>query len=238
MATASPTKSTNMDFVNMIDVSLLKIACPERSLTELEPWVPAIKKACVTYDILNIRPVGSYIANMAHESGLIPGRRENGNYSAKRLAEVWQRYAINPQARPKDRQPNALAKKLANNPVAIFNNVYADRMGNGPERLGNGSIFCGTGPGQLTGLDNFTKFGKSVGMTALAAVEYAKTIEGGAMSFGWFWLTNKLNALAETPGVEDETQKINGGQHGVDDRRNRFNAIVAEMIRRERLKRK
>lgn len=232
------TPSTKTNFVDMIDVALLKIACPERSIAELTPWVPAIKKACITYDILNIRPVASYIANMAHESGLIPGRQENGNYSAKRLAEVWKRYAINPEAKPKDRLPNALAKRLANNPIALFNNVYADRMGNGPEKLGNGYKCRGTGPGQLTGLDNFTQFGASVGMTAMAAVEYAKTIEGGAMSFGWFWKVNKLNALAETPGVEDETQKINGGQHGVDDRRLRFNNTVAEFIKRERAKRK
>jgi putative chitinase len=223
--------------ITQIDTALLKIVCPERSLVQLEPWVKPIQDACVKYDITTIRRIGAFIAQMAHESSLVPGQQENMNYSAKRLAEVWQRYAVNPNAPAKLRQPNALAKKLAGKPEAIGNNVYADRMGNGPESKGLGYKMRGTGPGQLTGFDNFTNFGKSVGMTALAAVEYAKTVAGGVDSFAWFWNEKKLNPLAETPGVEDETQKINGGQNGVEDRRTRFNNGVNEMIRRERLRR-
>jgi putative chitinase len=225
------------DYVSMIDAALLKIVCPERTLAQLEPWVAPIKAACIKYNITTIRRIASFIAQIAHESSFIPGRRENLNYSAKRLAEVWVRYAINPKALSKDRLPNALAKRLAGNPQAIANNVYADRMGNGPEALGNGYKTRGCGPGQLTGLENFINFGKSCGKSAMEAVDYAATIEGGVASFAWFWNEKKINPLADTAGVEDETQKINGGQHGVDDRRNRTNNGIKEMIRRERLKR-
>lgn len=227
-------KPTNISFVDIVDAALLKVACPERSLYELDAWATAIRKSCRQYGINSLRAVACFIANMAHESKLVPGQVENLNYSAKRMAEVWSRYAINPQAKSKDRQPNALAKSLANNPRALGNNIYANRLGNGDEASGDGFRFAGLGPGQLTGRRNWELFGATLGMTAEQALDYGKTIEGGVMSFGWFWQINNLNKYAETPGVEDETKVINGGQNGVDDRRQRTNNTITEMLEREK----
>lgn len=223
--------------IDMIDAKLLQVACPERTLEQLEPWVEPIKKSCRLYEINTIRRIGSYIANMAHESHLIEGRRENMNYSAQGLANTWpNRYAIDPKAKVK--VPNVKARALSRKPQDIANDVYANRMGNGPPSSNDGWLKRGVGPGQLTGEENLARFGKTLGMTSLQAVAYAMTIEGGVMSFGWFWNDKKMNPLAESPGMEDDTQRINGGQNGLADRRNRFNNIVAEMIKRERAKRK
>lgn len=222
------------DYTMMIDVPLLKIVCPARTEAQLSKWITPLRKICLTYDVRSLRRIAVFIAQMAHEFGFVEGQVENLNYSAKRLAEVWKRYAINPEAPSKLRQPNALAKRLAGKPAAIGNNVYADRMGNGNEASGDGFRFAAVGPG-LTGRTNFTLFGKSVGMTPEQAVEFTKTIDGSVQAFGWFWNKNRLNPLADTPGVEDETQKINGGQTGVADRRIKTNLLIKEMIRREKL---
>jgi putative chitinase len=52
------------------------------------------------------------------------------------------------------------------------------------------------------------------------------------MAAAWFWETNDINRLADTPGVADETRRINGGENGLADRTNKFNALVAEMLKR------
>ena len=220
--------------IDLVSVAVLRAACPERTADQLAPWVEPIKAACHRFEINTIRRIAAFISQMAHESGLIPGREENLRYSAKRMAEVWKRYAANPAAMPKDRQPNDLAKRLAAaGPEAIANDVYANRMGNGPASSGDGWKARGAGPGQLTGMDNWRAFAAEVGMSVDDALAYGRTVEGGVMAFGWFWEENDINRLAETPGVEDETQRINGGQHGVDDRRARFNRTIAALLEAE-----
>ena len=204
-----------------VTVAVLRAACPERSAAELAPWVEPINEACARYGMVTNRQVAAFVSQMAHESGMIAGRREAMGYSADRMAAVWpSRYAIDPKADVK--RPNALAKSLAGKSEAIANNVYANRLGNGNTASGDGWRFRGVGPGQLTGRDNLTRFGRTVGMTAEQAVEYAATVEGGVASFAWFWSENDINRLAETPGVEDETRKINGGTIGLADRKARF----------------
>jgi len=208
--------------IGMIDTALLRIACPERSESDLMPWVNPVQTACLKYGIDNVRRVAAFLAQMAHESGMVPGREENLNYSAKRMTEVWP-----------SRFPNiAAATPYANNPQKLANKVYAGRMGNGDEASGDGWRFRGTGPGQLTGRSNWTGFGRSIGSEAEQAIEYGRTLEGGVMSFAWFWRENGLNTLADTPGVEDETRKINGGTLGLADRKARFDRVVAELLRR------
>lgn len=226
----------DIKYITMIDAGLLKIACPERTTSELVAWVDPIKKACLQYNISSIRQVASFISQMAHESGFKLGAREDTNFSAKRLAQVWpNRYAINPKAALEHRLPNDLAKRLGGNAIAIANNVYANRMGNGDEASGDGYKFRGSGPKQLTGRSNITRFGQSVRMNVDQALAYILTLEGGVMSAGWFWKENDLNPLADSPGVEDETQRINGGLNGLEDRRARFNNVISELLKRDRL---
>lgn len=221
--------------IDLVSVRVLRAACPERTEAQLAPWVDAIKAACRKFDINTIRRIAAFISQMAHESHLIPGREEDLRYSAKRMAEVWQRYAINPNAKPKDRQPNALAVKLAAaGAQAIANDVYANRMGNGPASSGDGWKHRGAGPGQLTGFDNWRGFANAMGMTVDQALAFGRTVEGGVMAFAWFWEENDINRLADTPGVEDETKKINGGQHGVDDRRARMARTIAALLEAEK----
>lgn len=206
--------------IGKIDVQLLRVACAERTEAQLAPWVEPIQRACKRFDINTVRRVAAFISQMAHESSLKPGREENLNYSAKRLTEVW----------PNRFPTLASAEPYARNPEKLANRVYAGRMGNGSELSGDGWKFRGQGPGQLTGRSNLTGFADAMGMTVDEALEYIRTIEGGVMSFAWFWNVNDLNRLADTPSVTDETRRINGGTHGLADREARFNRTVAALL--------
>ena len=215
--------------IELVDVSVLRAACPERSEAQLAPWVDPIKRACERFEIDRIRRIAAFVATIAHESGFIPGREENLNYSAERMAQVWPgRFA-----RPGGRGPNDLARRLEHNPQAFANVVYAGRLGNGDEASGDGWAMRGVGPFQLTGRANHQAFADAMGITLAEEQAYIRTLEGGVMSAAWFWEHNDVNRLADTPGVEDETKRINGGLVGVDDRRKRFDRTVARLLELE-----
>ena len=208
--------------ISAIDLSLLRLV----SSNATEDWVEPIKSACRDKDINTIRRVAAFITTLAHEGGFKTGVRENMNYSWQRLIEVWpSRFRANP----------AKAKRLHRNPVAIANEVYANRMGNGPPSSGDGWRFRGNGGTQLTGRDNHTRFAKSVGMSVEKAAAWIEnTIAGSVAAAAWFWDVNNVNLLADTPGIADETKRINGGRIGIADRQSKFDKLVKELLRRER----
>jgi putative chitinase len=93
-------------------------------------------------------------------------------------------------------------------------------MGNTNE--GDGWLFRGRGLKQLTGRENYTGFGKFVGMTAEQAADYVATPKGAVESACWFWDTKKLNNIADTDDVTKMTKIINGGNIGLADRQARY----------------
>lgn len=214
--------------IELLDASVLRAACPERSEAQLSAWVDPIKRACEEFKIDKIRRVAAFVATIAHECGFVAGREENLNYSPGRLAEVW------PKRFAKGGRPNDLAFQIGGHPEKVGNTVYAGRMGNGDAASGDGFRFRGVGPVQLTGRENHEAFAKAVDLPLDEAEVYLRTIEGGVMSAAWFWDHKDLNELADTPGVEDETKAINGGLIGVADRRSRFNRAVARLLELER----
>jgi putative chitinase len=210
-----------MNIIDLIDAQLLQVAAPETPAVDLAVWVPPIKAACRKFEINTVRRIAAFLAQMAHESGLKP-RTENLNYSAARLMEVW----------PKRFPTLGSASAFARNPEKLANKVYGGRLGNGPEQSGDGWRFRGTGPLQITGRDNFTRFAYAMTLPLDQALLYARSTEGGIMAAAWFWEENDINRLADTPGVEDESKRINGGTNGLADRRVRFDRVVAELLRR------
>ncbi len=206
-----------------IDGKLLKVATPHKGEVELELWAEPIRAACQRFEINTIRRVAAFLTTLAHEGGFKIGARENMNFSATRLVEVW------------PTRFNAFsAAEFAGKPEDIANMVYADRMGNGPPESGDGWRFRGNGPIQLTGRDNHQAFANAMGMSLDEAVVWIGTIEGGVMAAAWFWDVNLINVLADTPGISDETRRINGGLIGLQQRTAIFDRLVAALLKRER----
>ncbi|HEX8048428.1 hypothetical protein [Rhizobium sp.] len=73
---------------------------------------------------------------------------ENLNYSATGLLATFPKYFTTAQAAAYARQPERIA-----------NRAYARRMGNGNEASGDGWRYHGRGLVQITGRDNYTKYG-------------------------------------------------------------------------------
>jgi putative chitinase len=166
-------------------------------------------KAAMAYYKLTPVQAAHFFAQTAHESGNFKAFSENLNYSAEGLLRIFPKYF-----------DQATANKYARQPEKIANRVYANRMGNGDEASGSGWLYKGRGALQLTGKSNYKDFadwlGKTIDPNAVAD-EYAFE------SAKYFFDKNKLWAICDK-GVDDATilaltKRINGGTHGLDDRK-------------------
>jgi putative chitinase len=174
---------------------------------------PGTLKAASAFYKLSPNRAAHFFAQTAHESGNFKTFSENLNYSAKGLRGVFRKYF------PTD----ALANAYARQPMKIANRVYANRMGNGPESSGDGWKFRGRGALQLTGHDNYQAFANYVNRPDVMT---NPDLVAGELCFEsalWFFDRNKLWGICDQ-GINDGailalTKRINGGTHGLDDRK-------------------
>jgi|TARA_A200000159_G_scaffold162091_1_gene185247 putative chitinase len=184
---------------------------------DVEAWYEALIAIMPKYEINTKRRVAHFLSQCAHESNNFRSLQENLNYSEKALNAVFGRYFGAP--------PKRNAAEYARNPEKIANYVYQDefrkyKMGNVNE--GDGWLFRGRGLKQLTGRENYTRFGASINISAEEAAVYVATPKGAVESACWFWNANKLNTIADTDDVVKMTKKINGGNIGLADRQKRY----------------
>ena len=198
---------------------------------DVDAWYEALCDILPKYGVTTERRVAHFLSQCAHESGNFKRLEENLNYSAKALRAVFGRYFGD--------APKRDADEYHRQPEMIANYVYMDefrkyKMGNVNE--GDGWLFRGRGLKQLTGRDNYTRFGDSIGISAEEAAEYVATPKGAVESACWFWDANNLNDIADTDNVVKMTKKINGGKIGLEDRQQRYTnamevlGMSAEMV--------
>lgn len=191
-----------------MDLSKLKGHVPDSVIAQ----IPGIQEK---FGINTGLRLAHFLAQAGHESGGFRVTNENLNYSAKGLQGIFKKYFPS----------ESLALDYAKKPQKIANRVYGGRMGNGNEASGDGYKFRGRGYIQLTGRDNYTAFGKSIGVAIeenpdLVATQYALA------SAAWFWSKNGLNKIADTGATDAAvtmiTKRVNGGTIGLADRIKHF----------------
>lgn len=91
------------------------------------------------------------------------------------------------------------------------------RLGN--TQPGDGRRYRGRGPIQITGRDNYRRYGKLLGLDLEAGPEQAADPEVGFLVAGEYWTRNGLNALADAGDFDAITRRINGGMNGAPERR-------------------
>jgi len=184
----------------------------EQQLTELGidvKWLQPLIDTFIKYNISTTQRQASFIGQCQHESNNFKTLEENLHYSAAGLMRVW----------PSRFTSDVVAQAYANNPEKIANKVYAGRMGNGDEESGDGWAYHGRGLIQLTGRDNYSACGASLGFALLTNPELLLQPKSACLSAGWFWGKRGLNALADAGDIETMTKRINGGLIGIDDRK-------------------
>ena len=177
--------------------------------------IAMIPDTAAKFEINTPLRLAHFLAQCGHESGGFRLTKENLNYSAKGLRGIFGKYF----------KTDAEAAAYERKPEKIANKVYGGRMGNGPESSGDGAKFCGRGFIQLTGRDNYTAFGKSIGEDMTTNPEKVST-HYALLSAAWFFTKNNLHKMADE-GASDAvvtkiTKRVNGGTIGLADRIKHF----------------
>lgn len=201
----------------MPSLNVLHTLYPSTPRVDLIKFVDPIRRTFEFYQIDEPIEQAAFLAQVGVESQHLTRTTENLNYSPSGLRATW----------PKRFPDYPFAARYARKPEAIANYVYANRMGNGDEASGDGWRNRGRGLIQVTGHDNYlavaTAFARPLDDTFR---DWLTTPLGAALSAGWFWNSRKLNRLAKTPGIEDETRAINGGLHGLVERKRLFDRAI------------
>lgn len=108
--------------------------------------------------------------------------------------------------------------------------AYEGRADLGNTQTGDGVRFKGRGPIQITGRDNYRKFGRKIGIDIENHPEIAAIPSIGLHLALEYWADRKLNALADADDVVTITRKINGGQNGLADRKSHLTRIKGWLL--------
>lgn len=208
----------------MITLSQLQAVCRSpKGRAACAQYLDALNRHMPAHGITGAA-VPAFLAQIAHESSDFTRAVENLNYSADGLANTWpKRYGqLDLHGRPIRAggrvMPNPIAMRLHRDPMAIANNVYANRMGNGNEASGDGWKHRGAGLKQLTGKDNHRACGQAMGIDLVAHPELLQQPEYAVWSACWFWKANNLGRFVERRDFRGLTQAINGGVIGLAER--------------------
>jgi putative chitinase len=200
-----------------LNLKALKGVIPDSVIDE-------IITAADTFKITTNLRLAHFLSQCAQESGEFKVVRENLNYSATRLRQIFPKYFTEEQA-----------KAYANKPEQIGNRVYGNRLGNGDEASGEGYLYRGRGYIQLTGKSNYGAFSKYCGADCVAnpdwvASKYPLTSAAYFFNFGAkLWPTCDKGSDEAT--ITAVTKRVNGGTHGLDGRIAYFKKYFALLSR-------
>lgn len=184
---------------------------------EAEAWAEAAMEILPKYEITTANRIAGFFAQVGHESAGLKSLEENLNYRTETLDKIFPKYFKN---------AGRNAAEYAKQPEKIANIVYASRMGNGDTASGDGYKFRGRGAIQLTGRENYTNFGKTIGLTAEQVIDYVQTKKGALESACWYWKSRNLNAACDASDIVKMTKLVNGGTIGLEDRRKHYNEAL------------
>lgn len=153
-----------------------------------------------------------FLAQAAHETLNFTKFTEIMNFTAEGLLKTHKKY-FNAKT----------AKAYANKPQQIANRVYANRMGNGDEKSGDGWKYRGRGYLHLTGKDNYARAGQDLKIDLVSNPDLVNQFgtngkPGIAEQVAlWYW-KHRVQPKIKTAGVSGATAGINPAGQGAKER--------------------
>ena len=181
-------------------------------------WADAALEILPKYEINTPNRIAGFFAQTCHESMNFSALSENLSYRKETLEKLFSKYFS---------KAGRNAADYEKQPEKIANVIYANRLGNGDTASGEGFAFRGRGIIQLTGKDNYTAFGKSVGMTAEQVIDYVQTKKGALESACWYWNSRNINAACDKSDTTLMCKLVNGGTIGLEDRLKHYEQALA-----------
>lgn len=179
-----------------------------------QDFINVLDKCFTDYSInIPLRKV-HFLAQIIHESGGLRVTEENLNYSEQGLLKIFPKYFT-----------DETAKLYARQSIKIANKVYANRMGNGDEKSGDGWKYRGMGYLQNTGKESRVALGKKLNVDFISNPNLLKELPYSLLSACVFWSDNNLNLLADKDDVKGITKRVNGGYNGLLERTSLVNKL-------------
>ena len=170
-------------------------------------WYSPLTDMFKRYSINTPNRQAHFLGQAMHESEDFKVLEEDLDYSIMGLMRIW----------PSRFPTGEVAEQYARQPEKIANKVYAGKLGNTEE--GDGWKYRGRGIFQLTGKENYERFGNAIGVPVVDNPDMLLNPHYAALSAGWFWNRAGLNDLADAQDVETITKRINGGFNGLEARK-------------------
>jgi len=165
-----------------------------------------------------------FLAQALHETGGFTVLRENMNYSASRLIEIFgvghhSASVTSTEAENLAHQPEAIAERV----YGLGNPRKARELGN--THSGDGFRYRGNGVLQTTGRGNHQRMGKACGIDFVGSPELVVAPEHALKPALYEWTENNLNASADKNDIRTITLCINGGLIGLPEREAWLNKV-------------
>jgi putative chitinase len=155
-----------------------------------------------------------FLAQAMQETGAFTVLRENMNYSAPRLIEI---FGVGHHSA---RVTKSEAAALAHHPEAIAERVYGLGNPNKAQELGNtkpgdGFNYRGNGVLQTTGRGNHRRMGQACGVDFEGNPNLVTAPEHALKPALQEWTDGNLNVAADANNIRTITKRINGGLNGL-----------------------
>lgn len=202
---------------------ILKKICPALPIDKANNIAALHIKVCPMYGINTSDIFHEYIANELEESGGFARFTENLNYKADSLIKLFGRHRISID----DANKYGRTAKHPADQEAIANCLYGGEWGRinlGNTQQGDGWLFRGGGPMQLTGRlahQMFANYYNKLMATSLTAEQIAdlvrNNLEVGIHSSAWFFaVVKKLIPAAIADNFVFIVRQVNGGLINLD----------------------
>jgi putative chitinase len=192
-----------------IDEKQVQEILPHAKKKNIKKYAQALAQGLESVEINRPLRLAHFFAQIAIESSSLNATEESLMYSAERLEKVFRKHFPTLQ----------IAKEYAGSPQKIANLIYANRLGNGDEKSGDGWRYRGRGLIQLTGKENYKVCGEAINQPLLSDPDIvSKDPHVSVMVCCWFWKLKNLNKYADRDDIKKITKKINGGYNEIKQR--------------------
>lgn len=226
----------------LITLSMLQTAHKGSSIYYRE-LLPYVNEYAAKYRVSSKVRIAHFLSQIGHESGF-KVRNESLKYSVSRMRSIFGNGGRRTKlwANPGFYAYFYNGRRVAGNDVNLGNYVYANRLGNGSERSGDGFRYRGRGMIQLTGKTNYRQYttihnrlspNDRRDFVANPELVVDNIRYGVESAFVW-WEQNGMNALTDRVNpdrasravvnahIRTVTRRVNGGTNGLTDRINKF----------------
>lgn len=165
----------------------------------------------------NPNEFNQFMAQIMHETHNLRDMSENLYYTTPKV--VWKNFTSAFRQDPRSIQ------HYLKNPQALANRVYANRMGNGDERSGDGWRYRGRGLLHITGKAMYDRVGRGIGVDLVSNPDLLATDADVSLRAAlWYW-RNIVHAKMQNKQFQDTravTKAINPAQAGIQSRKEKF----------------